>query len=156
MILATLCYIEHDNHTLMIHRNKKPNDMHKGKWDGLGGKFETGESPEDCVIREIREESGLEIHKPRLHGLLLFPNFFGNDWYVFVYTASEFSGDLINDSYEGTLEWIANDNLTSLNLWESDHIFFEWIKSGKFFSAKFIYQGDKLQSHEVTLYPQEV
>jgi 8-oxo-dGTP diphosphatase len=155
MILATLCYIKCDKHTLMLHRNKKPNDIHKDKWDGLGGKIEAGESPEECVIREIREESGLEIYKPRLHGLLLFPDFFGNDWYVFVYTASEFSGDLI-DSAEGTLKWIPDDDLTSLNLWESDHIFFEWIKSGKFFSAKFIYDGDKMKSHEVTLYPQEV
>ncbi len=153
MILATLCYIKRDNQTLMLHRNKKPNDMHKGKWDGLGGKFEAGESPEDCVIREIREESGLEIQNPRLQGLLLFPNFFGNDWYVFVYTAREFSGDLI-DSAEGTLKWIPDNELDSLNRWDSDPIFFEWIESGKFFSAKFIYDGDnKMKSYEVSLYP---
>jgi 8-oxo-dGTP diphosphatase len=139
----------------MPHRNKKPNDMHKDKWDGLGGKFEAGESPEECVIREIREESGLEIHKPQLHGLLLFPNFFGNDWYVFVYTADAFSGDLI-DSDEGTLKWIPDADLNGLNLWESDHIFFEWINSGRFFSAKFTYDGDKMKSYEVSLYPQEV
>jgi 8-oxo-dGTP diphosphatase len=155
MILATLCYIKRDQHTLMLHRNKKPNDMHKDKWDGLGGKFEAGESPEDCVIREIREESGLDIRKPRLHGLLLFPEFFGNDWYVFVYTASDFSGDLI-DSAEGTLKWIPDDELTSLNLWESDSIFFEWIKSGKFFSAKFIYADGKMKSYEAAFYSQEV
>jgi 8-oxo-dGTP diphosphatase len=155
MILATLCYIKRDKHTLMLYRNKKPDDIHKGKWDGLGGKFETGESPEDCVIREMREESGLEIRKPRLHGLLLFPDFFGDDWYVFVYTAAEFSGDLI-DSAEGTLEWIPDEDLSRLNLWESDAIFFEWIRSGKFFSAKFIYDGDKMKSYEAALYPQEV
>ena len=153
MILATLCYVKRDNQTLMLHRNKKPNDIHKGKWDGLGGKFEAGESPEDCVIREIREESGLEIQNPRLQGLLLFPNFFGNDWYVFVYTAREFGGGLI-DSAEGTLKWIPDDELDSLNRWDGDPIFFEWIESGKFFSAKFIYDDDnKMKSYEVSLYP---
>ncbi len=151
MILATLCYVRHDGHTLMIHRNKKPNDIHKGKWDGLGGKFEPGETPEECVIREIREESGLEIREPKLNGLLLFPNFFGNDWYVFVFTATEFNGQL-TDSSEGTLEWIPDQDLPKLNLWEGDAIFFEWIRKGNFFSAKFNYAGEKLLDYQVTLY----
>ena len=90
MILATLCYVKRDGHTLMIHRNKRPNDIHEGKWNGLGGKFEAGESPEDCVIREVSEESGLIIRAPHLHGILTFTNFKGNDWYVFVYTAENF------------------------------------------------------------------
>ena len=127
MILATLCYIKHDGHTLMVYRNKKPNDMHAGKWNGLGGKFEPGESPEECVIREVREESGLEILNPMLHGLLMFPKFKGDDWYVFVFTASEFSGELI-DSPEGKLEWIPDEKLNSLNVWESDQIFFPWLE----------------------------
>ena len=92
MILATLCYIKKDGRTLMVHRNKKPNDMHAGKWNGLGGKFEPGESPEECIIREVREESGLQIRNPKLHGLLMFPDFKGDDWYVFVFTSSEFDG----------------------------------------------------------------
>ena len=152
MILATLCYIKHNCHTLMVYRNKKPNDMHAGKWNGLGGKFEPGESPEECVIREVREESGLEIRKPHLHGLLMFPNFKGDDWYVFVFTAREFSGTLI-DSPEGRLEWILDEKLTSLNLWESDHIFFSWLEKGEFFSAKFIYAGDQMQRYEVSFHP---
>jgi 8-oxo-dGTP diphosphatase len=152
MTLATLCYIKQDDHTLMVYRNKKPNDMHQGKWNGLGGKFEPGESPEECVIREVREESGLQIRNPRLHGLLIFPNFKGDDWYVFVFTAREFKGKLI-DSPEGKLEWIPDEKLTSLNLWESDQIFFPWLEKEKFFSAKFIYHGDQMQSYEVSFHP---
>ena len=154
MILATLCYIKHDGHILMVYRNKKPNDMHAGKWNGLGGKFEPGESPEECVIREVREESGLEILNPMLHGLLMFPKFKGDDWYVFVFTASEFSGELI-DSPEGKLEWIPDEKLNSLNLWESDQIFFPWLEKYKFFSAKFIYQGDEMQGYDVKFHPFE-
>jgi 8-oxo-dGTP diphosphatase len=82
------------------HRNKKVNDIHSGKWNGLGGKFEAGETPEECVRREVLEESGLAIQNPRLHGLLVFTNFKGNYWYVFVYTATEFIGEL-TDSPEG-------------------------------------------------------
>jgi 8-oxo-dGTP diphosphatase len=97
----------------------------------LGGKFEAGETPEECIRREVQEEAGLLIQDPRLHGLLMFPNFKGDDWYVFVFTASKFSGALI-DSPEGKLEWIADNKLSSLNLWESDHIFFPWIQMGIF------------------------
>lgn len=152
MILATLCYVKRDGETLMLFRNKKPNDIHAGKWNGLGGKFEAGESPEECVIREIREESGLSIRRPRMRGLLTFPNFKGNDWYVFVFTATEFDGQLI-DSEEGMLQWIADARLETLNLWESDHIFFEWIREEKFFSAKFVFDGDELKKHAVAFYP---
>lgn len=135
----------------MVHRNRKANDIHEGKWNGLGGKFEAGESPEECVIREVHEESGLSIHQPKLCGLIMFPNFKGNDWYVFVFTATEFSGDLI-DSPEGQLEWIKDHELTGLNLWESDPIFFPWIEKGEFFSAKFAYDGDKLLGYDVSFH----
>ena len=155
MILATLCYIKRDGFTLMVHRNKKLNDIHEGKWNGLGGKFEAGESPEDCVRREVLEESGLVIQNPHLHGLLIFPNFKGNDWYVFVFTATEFSGELI-DSPEGHLEWIPAEKLPSLNLWESDHLFFPWLEAGKYFSAKFEYEGDRMKGYEVTFPTSEV
>ena len=151
MILATLCYIKKDGHTLMVYRNKKPNDMHQGKWNGLGGKFEPGESPEECIVREVLEESGLYIHDPHLHGLLMFPNFKGDDWYVFVFTANEFEGKLI-DSPEGRLEWIPDAKLTSLNLWASDQIFFPWLEREKFFSAKFIYNDDEMQSYKVSFH----
>jgi 8-oxo-dGTP diphosphatase len=104
-----------------------------------------------CVRREVEEEAGLVIHNPRLHGLLMFPNFMGNDWYVFVFTATEFVGELI-ESPEGKLEWINNDRLTSLNLWESDPIFLPWIDAGKFFSARFEYEGAVMQTYDVTFH----
>ena len=151
MLLATLCYVKHNSQTLMVYRNKKPNDIHRGKWNGLGGKFESGESPEECVTREALEESGLQIHNPKLHGLLMFPNFKGDDWYVFAFTVCEFNGELI-DSPEGKLEWIPDEKLTSLNLWESDQIFFPWLEKNAFFSAKFIYRGDVMQDYEVNFY----
>ena len=151
MILATLCYVKCDGKTLMVYRNKKANDIHQGKWNGLGGKFEPGETPEECVIREIREESGLSIEKPKLAGLLMFPNFMGNDWYVFVFTADEFTGELI-DSPEGNLEWIPDEKIRELNLWQSDHIFMPWLQEGKFFSAKFEYDGDVMKTYQVTFH----
>ena len=152
IILATLCYVKRDGKTLMVHRNKKPNDIHVGKWNGLGGKFEAGETPEECIKREVKEESGLVIAHPRLHGLLVFKNFKDNDWYVFVYTASEFEGELLEASPEGTLEWIADNQLLELNLWESDQIFFPWLTAGAVFSAKFEYAVDTLQGYEVVFH----
>ncbi|HEU4744753.1 MAG TPA: 8-oxo-dGTP diphosphatase [Anaerolineales bacterium] len=110
--------------------------MYAGKWNGPGGKFEAGETPEGCVIREVYEESGLSIGIPKLCGLVLSPNFKGNDWYVFVFTADDFSGELI-DSPEGRLEWIPDESVPDLNLWQSDHIFMPWIREEKFFSAIF-------------------
>jgi ADP-ribose pyrophosphatase YjhB (NUDIX family) len=101
MILATLCYVQTGGKTLMMHRNKRPDDVHLGKYNGLGGKFEPGESPEECVVREVFEESNLRI-KPRLRGVMTFPQFAkGHDWYCFLYTASEFEGDLKDDCPEG-------------------------------------------------------
>ena len=151
MILATLCYIKHAGKTLMVYRNKKANDIHEGKWNGLGGKFEAGETPEACAIRETLEESGLSIRNPKLCGLLMFPKFKGNDWYVFVFTANEFAGELI-DSPEGKLEWIPDEMIRGLNLWESDQVFLPWIAAGSFFSAKFEYEGDSMQRYDVTFH----
>ena len=154
MILATLCYVKHNGKTLMVHRNKKPNDIHEGKWNGLGGKFEAGETPEMCIKREVHEESGVSIQNPHLHGLLAFTNFKGDDWYVFVFTAAGFDGELSATSPEGKLEWVDDDKLTNLNLWESDHIFLPWVNDGKFFSAKFDYTGDVMGKYDVTFYGQ--
>lgn len=151
MFLATLCYIKSQGRTLMVYRNKKHGDIHAGKWNGLGGKFEPGESPEACVIREVQEESGLEISAPRLHGLLMFPGFKGDDWYVFVFTARQFSGELI-DSPEGELRWIPDDELEYLPLWPSDRIFFAWIRADQFFSAMFVYEGDEMKTFNVNFY----
>ncbi len=151
MKLATLCYVKHNQHTLMIHRVKKANDIHQGKWNGLGGKLEPGESPEQCVIREVREESGLEIYQPRYHGLLVFADFKGEDWYVWVFTADRFSGELI-DSNEGRLQWIPDAEIPRLNLWPSDLIFLPWLESDKIFSARFQYQSEQMLEHEAVFY----
>ena len=92
MKIGTLCYIKKNNKTLMLHRVKKENDMHKNKWNGLGGKLIPGESPEECVIREIKEESGLNIKTPSLKGIITFPKFDNiEDWLVFVFTANQYS-----------------------------------------------------------------
>jgi 8-oxo-dGTP diphosphatase len=155
MILATLCYLKRDRHTLMIHRIKRMDDIHAGKWNGLGGKFEPGESPEECVIREVREESGLTIVDPRLHGLLMFPGFKANDWYVFAFTAEEFSGEM-KENEEGYLKWIPDSELESLPLWPSDHIFLPWLLEPRFFSAKFAYEGDEMKNWEVVFYPAKI
>ena len=117
-----------------------------------GGKFEAGETPEGCVIREVYEESGLTIRNPKLCGLLMFPNFKRNDRYAFVFTAMDFSGELI-DSPEGRLEWIPDEKVLELMLWESDQIFMSWVRDGKFFSAKFEYEGDTLRRHQVVFHP---
>jgi 8-oxo-dGTP diphosphatase len=154
MKLATLCYItdKKRNSTLMLHRIKKENDYHQGKWNGLGGKLNEGESPEECAMREIKEESGLTVANPLLKGFLTFPHFDGvDDWYVFVFTFNEFEGSLI-DSPEGKLEWIPNNQLTSLNLWEGDKIFLEWIFKEKIFSAKFNYENGKFLDYSVSFY----
>ncbi len=154
MKLATLCYVMNniDKTTLMIHRIKKKNDYHEGKWNGLGGKFEKGESPEECAVREIKEESGLFIKSPRMRGFITFPDFDGiDDWYVFIFTADNYEGELI-DSPEGRLEWIPNDRLTALNLWDGDKIFLEWLYQDRFFSAKFIYVNGVYKEYSVCFY----
>ena len=144
MKLATLCYVQAKGRTLMMHRVKKAHDIHEGKWNGLGGKMEPGETPEECVIRELKEESGLDIRNPQLRGVLTFPGFAnGEDWYVFVFVAPEFSGDLI-DCDEGNLEWVEDSKIMELELWEGDRIFLPWLSQDKFFSGKFVYKRGKL------------
>lgn len=138
----------------MVHRIKKSNDMHQGKWNGLGGKFEPGETPEDCAIREIYEESGLRVRNPELKGLLTFPGFANDeDWYAFVFVAHEFEGELI-DSPEGVLDWIDNDRLFELELWDGDRVFLKWLENPGFFSAKFNYQDGKFVDYQVAFYNQ--
>jgi len=152
MKLATLCYLKADGKTLMIHRVKKENDMHQGKWNGLGGKLNPGETPEECVIREVREESGLVIREPLLKGFLTFPQFANDeDWYAFVFVARDFSGEMI-DSTEGVLKWIDDDQLLDLNLWAGDYIFLPWLESPGFFSGKFVYRSGILVDHSVRFY----
>ena len=154
MKLGTLCYIEQDNQYLMLHRIKKVNDIHKGLWVGLGGKFEPGESPEDCVIREVFEESGLIIKTPELRGILTFPRdgFNQDDWHVFLFTASNFSGNL-KKSNEGELAWIDKNQLSDYPMHEADRNFLKWIQENKgIFSAKYIYENGVLKDSVTTVY----
>jgi 8-oxo-dGTP diphosphatase len=154
MKLATLCYVmdKQNNSTLMIYRDKKENDYHKGKWNGLGGKFDPGETPEECAIREIEEESGLRVKSVKMRGFITFPLFDGKeDWYVFLFTADEFEGKLI-DSPEGHLAWILNNKLTEINLWDGDKIFIPWLFGDKFFSAKFNYHSGNFVDYTVEFY----
>jgi 8-oxo-dGTP diphosphatase len=153
MKLATLCYLRQNGQTLMIHRVKRKEDIHQGKWNGLGGKFEPGETPEECVIREVEEESGLRISAPLLKGFLSFPGFANDeDWYAFVFTAAIFEGEL-TEPPEGYLKWIDDADLLSLSLWEGDRIFLPLLKQSGFFSGKFVYKEGKLVEHDITLYP---
>lgn len=152
MKLATLCYVVKDNKTLMLYRNKKENDYHQGKWNGLGGKFELGETPEECAIREIKEEAGLSVKSLAMKGFITFPLFDGkDDWYVFLFVINDFEGELI-DSAEGKLEWIENNELLDLNLWDGDKIFIPWLFQDKFFSAKFNYENGKYKDYTVEFY----
>jgi 8-oxo-dGTP diphosphatase len=153
MKLATLCYIKRDNQTLMLHRIKKENDMHQGKWNGLGGKFEPGETPEACAVREIFEESGLRVKEPELRGILTFPAFSDDeDWYAFVFVVREFSGELI-DSPEGVLAWVDDAQVLGLNLWPGDRIFLKWLDHDRFFSGRFDYVDSELVAHDVAFHP---
>jgi 8-oxo-dGTP diphosphatase len=151
-VAATLCYVRSGGRTLMLHRNKKAGDVHLGKWNGLGGKMDPGESPEDCVVREVREESGLTVSDARLRGVLTFPAFRdGEDWLVFVYTATRFTGEL-GECSEGALSWVDDAKILGLPLWEGDRVFLPWLKAERFFSAKFTYRDGRLTSHEERFY----
>ena len=147
MKLTTLCYIEKDDKYLMIHRIKKKHDVNKDKWIGIGGKFERGESPEDCILRETKEETGLTLTSYRLRGVLTF--MYNDDdaemEYIFLYTADGFTGELA-DCNEGTLEWVPKTEINSLNLWEGDRIFHRLLdEEAPFFSLKLRYQDDVAQ-----------
>ncbi len=136
----------------MLFRNKKPNDHHEGKWNGLGGKIEPGESPEECAVREVREESGLETDSLLYKGFIAFPRFDGvHDWQVHVFVITAFHGNL-RPCPEGELSWIDDEKLLDLNLWEGDRIFLPWLSRPDFFSAKFVYENKKLISHHPHFY----
>lgn len=149
MELTTLCYIEKDDSYLMLHRVSKKNDVNKDKWIGVGGHFEAGESPEDCLLREVKEETGLTLTSYRFRGLLTFVFNDNEAEYICLYTADGFEGE-ITDCDEGTLEWVSKKKIPELNLWEGDKIFFELLNRNEpFFSMKLVYQGDILIACEL-------
>lgn len=143
---VTLCYIEQEDAYLMLHRVKKENDLNHDKWIGIGGKFEDGESPEECMCREALEETGLTLLNPILRGIVTFVS---NEWdteYMFLYTCTEFEGSL-SECDEGVLEWVAKDKICELPIWEGDQIFFRLLReNAPFFSLKLQYEGDDLIS----------
>ena len=142
MILSTLCYIEKDNQILMLHRTKKQKDANGGKWIGVGGKLEVNESPDECIIREVFEETGLQLHKPQLRAVLTFILPKWENEITFLYTATDFTGT-IKECNEGELQWIPKDKIFDLNLWEGDRYFLEpLLHSDTFFTAKLIYDNN--------------
>ncbi len=150
MKLATLCYIKDNGKTLMIHRTKKQGDVHLGKWNGVGGKFEEGETPQECAIREIQEETGLLAQKLILRGFLTFPKFTEEDWYVFVFVVPQFSG-ILQSSQEGELAWIENDQILNLSLWEGDRFFLPYLDQECIFWGKFVYKDKKLVDYSLKI-----
>lgn len=151
---ATICYIDNGHELLLMYRNKKPNDVHEGKWISVGGKLEAGETPDECARREILEETGLVVKKMDFKGMITFPDFTPNeDWYTYVFKITEFEGQLI-DCVEGTLEWVPYDQVLSKPTWEGDYEIFKWIlEDAPFFSAKFVYDAhQKLVDRQVQFY----
>lgn len=143
--LSTLCYIEQDGKYLMLHRISKKNDVNKDKWIGVGGHFEADESPEECVVREVKEETGYTLTSYRFRGLVTFISGTGVTEYMSLFTADGFEGEPI-ECNEGVLEWVSKDEVLNLNIWEGDKVFFKLLnEQEEFFSLKLEYDGnDKL------------
>lgn len=147
MKLGTLLYLEHQGKVLMLHREKA--DEHQGLYLAPGGKLEPNEAPHEAAVREFHEETGLQILNPRLKAVLSFPDFgdspFGDEWQVFVFHATRFSGEQLASSPEGTLEWVPTAELTDRPMWEGDRLFTPKIFEPGCFTARFLYRGEHLQ-----------
>lgn len=140
--MSTLCYIEKEHQYLMLHRVVKKNDVNKDKWIGVGGHFEDGESPEECVLREVKEETGYTLTSYRYRGLVTFVYADIETEYMSLFTADGFEGEQIPCD-EGVLEWVDKDEIDKLNLWEGDKVFFRLLDEEiPFFSLKLVYRID--------------
>lgn len=143
--LTTLCYLEQEDAFLMMHRTKKKNDLNQDKWVGVGGKFETDETPEECLLREAKEETGFTLSSFRIRGIVTFLSDQWDTEYMFLYTADRWEGQPIPCD-EGELEWIKKSDVKKLRLWEGDLIFFRLLElEYPFFSLKLRYVGDTLE-----------
>ena len=144
--LTTLCYIERDERYLMLHRVKKEKDINRDKWIGVGGHFEEGESPEECLLREVKEETGLTLTAWKLRGIITFGTDTCDTEYMFLYTADSYTGEL-KECDEGNLEWVEKSAVCELPIWEGDKIFFRLLEEERpFFSLKLSYdKGDVLR-----------
>lgn len=141
---TTLCYIERGESWLMLHRIGRENDANRDKWIGIGGKFEDGESPEECLLREAREETGLTLTSWRYRGIVTFVSDRWETEYMHLFTADGFEGELA-ECDEGVLEWIEKTRLYELSLWQGDRIFLRLLEEGRgFFSLKLEYCGERL------------
>lgn len=148
-VLTTLCYLEQEGKYLMLHRVKKKQDVNAGKWIGVGGHFEEGESPEDCMKREIREETGLVPLAWRFRGIVTFLSDSAPAEYMHLYTVTQWQGEL-TDCDEGDLAWVEKGQIDRLNLWEGDRIFLRLLaEEAPFFSLKLTYRGDALTEAEL-------
>ena len=145
MKATTLCYIEKDGCYLMLHRIKKKKDVNEGKWIGVGGHIEENESPDECILREVKEETGLTLQNCIPRGLVTFvSDTYEGEW-MHLYTATEFKGELIECS-EGILQWIAKEEIGKLNLWQGDRIFLSLLtKDIPYFQLKLVYKGNDLK-----------
>ena len=142
--MTTLCYIEENDNYLMMHRVKKENDINKDKWIGVGGHFEENESPEECLLREVKEETGLTLSSWKLRGIITFITDRWQTEYMFLYTGDEYTGNLI-ECEEGILEWVPKKKVYDLPIWEGDKLFFRLLEERQdFFSLKLRYDGDVL------------
>ncbi len=140
--LSTLCYIQRGHEYLMLHRTVKKNDVNKDKWIGVGGHFEQDESPEECLLREVREETGYRLTSYQFRGIVTFISGDGVTEYMHLFTADGFDGEPI-ECNEGVLEWVDIDQIMQLNIWEGDKIFFRLIdENAPFFSLKLVYDGN--------------
>lgn len=155
--MSTLCYIEQDGKYLMLHRTVKKNDVNKDKWIGVGGHFEADESPEECLLREVREETGYTLTSYRFRGLVTFISGTGVTEYMSLFTADGFTGEPIACT-EGNLVWVDKREVLNLNIWEGDKIFFRLLEEEtEFFSLKLVYDGkDMLVSASLNGMPMEL
>lgn len=148
MIKSTLCYIKKDGCLLMLLRNKKEHDLNEGKWVGVGGKLEEGENPEDCLLREVKEETGLSLTSWTFHGVIGFHSDKWPDEEMYLYSADAFYGTL-TECDEGTLRFIPEDEVLSLPLWEGDRLFLQEMLAGKTgISMNLWYEGNTLVKAE--------
>ena len=156
MKLTTLCYIEKNDSYLMLHRIKKENDENHDKWIGVGGKFEAGESPEDCLLREVKEETGLILKSYQLRGIVTFVS---DEWgteYMHLFTSDDYEGEMHNCD-EGELVWVPKHKIEELKLWEGDKVFLRLLdESREFFSLKLRYEGENLVETVIKKYGQEI
>lgn len=152
MKLTTLCYIEKDDQYLMLHRVKKEKDENHDKWIGVGGKFEQGETPEECLLREVREETGLTLTAYRFRGIVTFVSDIWGTEYMHLFTADGYTGELTECS-EGELVWVKKSEIETLHIWEGDKVFLRLLEECQdFFSLKLRYEGENLTETKVECY----